>query len=407
MIKALIVGINDYPSAPLSGCVNDAVDVAGYLASTFGAPEGDVVKLLDHQATKREIITGLHAMLQSSSSGDHLLFHFSGHGTQIASMDPQEPDALDEVLCPVDYRWDDPSSALTDDELRRLLGMVHPNVTMTVVIDACHSGDYARFGGRSLSRRFLAPPSWMALRQRGRAQRTPRSPMPPNAAVISACKPNQVAIDTSFDGRPNGAFTHAFLGALRSGRENLASDVAEASKGVASFAMTPVLESGQALAQAPFLRAVNACGRLMGARARDSSRETGAEVDLGFAGEHHFGGGLFGMSYNNNMSYQLPQGYHRERIEVDLDPPGSGNVYPVRFLSSDPTRGSFEYHVGVSAFWGGRATFRMIARPVVTINNPIVRDESMSPARELAPADEATLEELEVPRPETDRSMRG
>ena len=73
--KALIVGVNKYklPGSNLQGCVNDATNV-------------------------RDI-----------------LFHFSGHGSQIRDRDGDElKDHLDEIICPHDMDWD--GTYIVDDD---------------------------------------------------------------------------------------------------------------------------------------------------------------------------------------------------------------------------------------------------------------------------------------------------
>src|SRR5262245_60374401 len=156
MLKAVIVGINEYPESPLQGCINDAQDVITYLTDSLGVSHSNILPLYDSRATKDATVNALRDMIATSSSGDHLLFHYSGHGAQIASQDVNEPDGLDEVLCPVDFDWGDPTTALTDNELAALLATVPSGVALTVVLDSCHSGDMKKDAKKRP--RFLAPP---------------------------------------------------------------------------------------------------------------------------------------------------------------------------------------------------------------------------------------------------------
>src|SRR6187402_2017425 len=109
MIRAVVVGINDYPSAPLSGCINDADDVIEHIAQ-LGASYDAVVVLKDRLATKEAIQRAVADMIASSQSGDRLLFHYSGHGSQVRSVDVYEQDSLDECLCPVDFDFYKPAT---------------------------------------------------------------------------------------------------------------------------------------------------------------------------------------------------------------------------------------------------------------------------------------------------------
>src|SRR3954471_4829151 len=98
MTKAVVVGINSYHRLPLHGCVNDADDVIRYLMEVGGLAPADIHPLFDTRATKDAIVRALRDMIAGSRPGDHLLFHYSGHGTQVPSHDLDEPDGLDECL---------------------------------------------------------------------------------------------------------------------------------------------------------------------------------------------------------------------------------------------------------------------------------------------------------------------
>src|SRR5690348_231887 len=82
MRKALVVGIDDYSQAPLSGCVNDANAIASLLRTDenrdpnfhcqmLTAPEQTISK-----ASLTQKIDELFAY-----EADVALFYFSGHGT--------------------------------------------------------------------------------------------------------------------------------------------------------------------------------------------------------------------------------------------------------------------------------------------------------------------------------------
>jgi hypothetical protein len=81
MRKALVVGINNYPGAPLRGCVNDANAIAGVLEKHGNGSPNFSIKLMTaptdaiQKATLREAIENLFA-----GDCDISLFYFSGHG---------------------------------------------------------------------------------------------------------------------------------------------------------------------------------------------------------------------------------------------------------------------------------------------------------------------------------------
>src|SRR5215217_7585163 len=78
MRKALVVGINNYPSAPLRGCVNDATDFA-HLLERNGDHTINFNVLLKTNVPRKSELMELIADLFSGRN-DTALFYFSGHG---------------------------------------------------------------------------------------------------------------------------------------------------------------------------------------------------------------------------------------------------------------------------------------------------------------------------------------
>lgn len=81
MRKALIVGINNYPTAPLRGCVNDANSIATILATNGdGSPNFSVKPITSpsDSITKPSLRRSIEELFQGPC--DIALFYFSGHG---------------------------------------------------------------------------------------------------------------------------------------------------------------------------------------------------------------------------------------------------------------------------------------------------------------------------------------
>ncbi len=186
-------------------------------------------------------MAALKAMVGKAKPGDHVVFTFSSHGTQVPSLpgDQDEPDNLDEAFACYDLKeggedWDR-KTVIVDDELRELFAKVPEGVLLEVVLDTCHSGTGTRdlddiqqamlLGRRP---RFLPPPTRQGL-TRARSIRSARPRKVDNKALVeltktkgpsakpvlyAACQPNQTAADARFDNRSNGAFTYLFLKAL-------------------------------------------------------------------------------------------------------------------------------------------------------------------------------------------------
>ena len=262
MIKAVVVGINvfkNFPDQTLAGCINDAEDVLAYLTERLGVTPSDITPLFDERATKAAVVQAVRDMIASSSPGDHLLLHFSGHGAQIASSDVAEPDGLDEVLCPTDFDFDDRSSALTDKEIAALIATLPASVAWTLVADACHSGDLVRdlSAKPPIKPRFLRPPPDVAWRLRKRhAVARPRALTQGNGVVVSACASSENAADISFDQRANGAFTYNWLRALAATPQaSLDALVTDVAKALDAFKMHPEVAGPAALRASAFLAA--------------------------------------------------------------------------------------------------------------------------------------------------------
>jgi len=217
---ALCIGINDYPGTQndLSGCVNDANDWAAELSGRGFA----VAKMLDSQATHAAMTSAITNLTHSAVKGDTLVITYSGHGTWVPDSSGDEPDGRDEGLCPYDIGTVGP---LLDDQIRHMFGARAAGVRILLLSDSCHSGSVTRGKEDDLDpgqprARFMPLESWM-----------PADELPPANArpfhrigglkrsggdlLLAGCLDTQYSWDTSFRGRPNGAFTYYALKTLR------------------------------------------------------------------------------------------------------------------------------------------------------------------------------------------------
>jgi hypothetical protein len=214
MKKALLVGINDYPGtfSDLMGCVNDVENMEDLLVSLFGFARESIVIITDRDATTINILKALEMLVHGAQPGDLLIFHYSGHGSQVPDRHGDEPDRLDETICPVDFDWKE--NVIRDDDFSRIFDTLDPEVHLEVFLDSCHSGtglkglespthtkpeDYRQ-------RRFLPMPVEIAPAP-GTIKRY-RPVKPQRAQVLwAACKANQYAADAHLNGQYGGAFT--------------------------------------------------------------------------------------------------------------------------------------------------------------------------------------------------------
>jgi hypothetical protein len=182
--------------------------------------------LVDGRATKKGILDRLKWLVKDAKSGDRLLFHFSGHGSQIRDRDGDElKDSLDEIICPHDMDWD--GTYIVDDDLKAVFAKLPAGVHLEVLLDSCHSGSATRavpdLGSTgnpgAIRQRFLAPPMDILCRQLDEddlpVTRMLKAANPENHALFSGCRDNQTSADAYISGTYNGAFSYYFCKHLR------------------------------------------------------------------------------------------------------------------------------------------------------------------------------------------------
>lgn len=218
--QALCVGINDYPGtgSDLAGCVNDANDWAKTLTSRGFT----VSKMFDKQATGKAMRKAFADIVGGAKRGDTVVIQYSGHGSYVPDQDGDEPDGTDECLCPYDIGSNGP---ITDDELFDIYMNRERGVKLVIISDSCHSGTVAKFAPAATGKqerrvRFLPPQAFLSRRDFAKLgmRRAIRRSSPPGryaALLMAGCQDTEYSYDAHFQGRANGAFTFAALGALK------------------------------------------------------------------------------------------------------------------------------------------------------------------------------------------------
>jgi hypothetical protein len=227
---ALLVGIDQYQDAPLQGCVTDVNLQKQLLIHRFGFKENDILLLTNKQATRQGILTAFEEhLIKQAKPGDVVVYHFSGHGSQVRDPDCDvPPDCLNSTFVPID------SSPLGEGGVQDIMGhtlflLMHALQTenVTAVLDSCHSGggtrgnfrvrslfdaaSLTRNGGSQkavdaeqayqqqwLSKLNLSPEEFKRLRRQGIAK----------GVAIASTKRDQLAADAPFDGFSAGVFTY-------------------------------------------------------------------------------------------------------------------------------------------------------------------------------------------------------
>jgi hypothetical protein len=232
--RALLVGINQYPGASLKGCVNDALMMGNILIDNFGfLPGADMRLVVDDRATQKGILDRLAWLVEGARPGDVLVFHYSGHGAQVADRSGDEIDSLDECLCPIDFDWDHP---LLDDHLGNVIDMVPEGANLTILLDCCHSGTGTRAIGTNvpMSMKRMTPPPDIQFRtvrdievdtsldDRSVNMRSFRpveirrlgASAEQNGILIAGCRSDQLSKDALIDGDYHGALSYSLYQAI-------------------------------------------------------------------------------------------------------------------------------------------------------------------------------------------------
>ncbi len=263
-VYALFVGIDDYPNvSKLKGCVNDVSKIKLFLEQRLTA-QGDTFhpKLLTDQAATREnVIHSFRQHLGQAGPNDVAFFYYAGHGAQ-APTPPElghlEPDGLDETLVCYDSRLPGKFD-LADKELSLLISEVAANGThVTIILDCCHSGGGTRF--------IPSPEVDVRLTKVDKRERTwqdyllfegqSEAPDPATVTIPSgkhvlfaACRDDELAKETNFDGERRGVFSYYLLDTLKNANSSVTyQDI---------FKRIDTLVRTKVSMQAPSLEAIN------------------------------------------------------------------------------------------------------------------------------------------------------
>src|SRR6266849_5540372 len=129
MRKALIVGIDAYQSAPLTGCVNDANKMEEVLRrNEDGSPNFDCKKLVAPTQSITKAILKRNVEELFAYQTDVALFYFSGHGTENnlgGYLVTQDAKAYDEG-----FSMQEVLTLANNSKVREVF----------IILDCCHSG---------------------------------------------------------------------------------------------------------------------------------------------------------------------------------------------------------------------------------------------------------------------------
>jgi caspase domain-containing protein len=219
--RALLIGINNYkypdrvPS--LAGSLNDVEDMREVLIGKFEFPSQNILVLKDSQATHAQIISAIQThLIAKTQPGDIVVFHYSGHGSQMKDVTGKMISGLDETIVPYDSR--DPEGEVFDisgAELHlTLVRLAERTRNATFILDSCHSGTLVR-GARVRSippdTRSIPPATMTAMR--GLTSADDRAS--PKFAFVAAATSSENAFEYSAEGKQHGLLTYFLTRQLR------------------------------------------------------------------------------------------------------------------------------------------------------------------------------------------------
>ena len=187
--KALVIGIDDYPGYPLTGCVNDAKAVAETLESHGDGEPNFEVKLItspgEDSSNNGITRSRLKAEVESLFSGDPevALFYFSGHGMM---------KSLGGFIITSDHTKYDEGVSMDD-----ILKFANQSKAKdkVIILDCCHSG---AFGSPTITGNNL-------------------SYLCEGLSVLTASRDSESAIEAN----GSGVFTSLVIDALKGGAADL------------------------------------------------------------------------------------------------------------------------------------------------------------------------------------------
>lgn len=217
--RGLFIGINyKNTQSELGGCINDSVRLRKFMVRSRYLRQNETLMMNDNQRgslypTKANILKQLDSLVQFAKNNRtkkvFIFVSYSGHGYYQRDYNGDEADGKDEVLCPIDC---DRNGYIVDDLLRsRFVDKLPKNVSLVMLIDACHSGTV-------LDLRYSYEASGGSYSITDTVTNTVA-----DVAMISGCKDNQTSADAYLQNPDKrrkeyqGAMTASFLSNYKNG----------------------------------------------------------------------------------------------------------------------------------------------------------------------------------------------
>jgi hypothetical protein len=150
---ALLIGIQNYDETPsfksIKGPANDIKLTKGVLRQRFGFAEKDFLILLDQQATHTGIEKAFLSLIERVQTNDFVYIYYSGHGSQTADLNGDEPSGKDQTWVSYGARRSTAQHKdnydVLDDEVNAWLAALYAKTERVIFVsDSCHSATVSR-----------------------------------------------------------------------------------------------------------------------------------------------------------------------------------------------------------------------------------------------------------------------
>ena len=222
--RALLVGVNNYPNAPLRGCVNDVTNMANFLVDNGYFQSSQIRILTDERATTQNILERLDWLVTGLKAGDKVYFHYSGHGCLFAGRSKSGAvEGITNVFCPVDFDWSE-DRMITDIQLVDIFEHIPSGVIFNWVSDSCHSAGLSSVTDRKVTfynhpRSYPVPVDIFWRLKSAKELNLYQSREFINGVLdigfLSGCKKDQTSADAFINNSYNGAFTYYLIDNLK------------------------------------------------------------------------------------------------------------------------------------------------------------------------------------------------
>ena len=224
--KAVLIGINYVGSEyELNGCINDVKNVRTFLTDNCKFSSSNIKLLSDEESDKPTRVNMESAIKWFAADvfpGDVLVFHYSGHGSNVIDRNRDEADGIDETIVPLDFET---AGEIKDDWLfENLISKVPKDVTLWCFLDCCHSGTSVdlrhNYQSNCRYKKGVIPENVIYKKEEwtdGFNYSIERSrDVFGNICLFSGCQDKETSADAVINNTGQGAFTYCLLETLKS-----------------------------------------------------------------------------------------------------------------------------------------------------------------------------------------------